>query len=162
MGEETLGESDRTSYNLRLMEGWWSKNIVLIITALIALVIGYYQIRINTALKDLEDSVEIYGYTHSTTSTASIILTNVGKIQIYITSYSIDGAISNVDNALIPAGQQQNAWYVVNLPATNNGQKRSLVIKLEDQLQRYWESDMDFTFMGNGWESVVHKIKRID
>ena len=65
-------------------------------------------------------------------------------------------------NALLPAGQQQNAWYSVLLPSVGIGEEVFIALKLEDQLNRRWESPIKLKYLGSDlWETAVLRIKRI-
>ena len=73
----------------------WLTVIVLIITAYFAREIGDKQNNINESIRKIEDSVEVFAYTPSDFKPTSngrclLTLTNVGKVQLYITSYRID------------------------------------------------------------------------
>lgn len=145
----------------------WLTVIVLIITVYFAWKIGDKQNNINESIRKIEDSVEVFAYTPSGFKPTSngrclLTLTNVGKVQLYITSYKIDATSTSVDNELLPAGQQQNTWYNIYLPTSTINQKKSITIKLGDSLQRHWESHIDSTYNGNGCETIIHKIIEID
>lgn len=78
-----------------------------------AFFIGWRQTKINEATQKMEDSVELFAYSGKGVYAGQLLLTNVGKLRIYLRQYSINGDTVRAENVLIPAGQQQNAWYGV-------------------------------------------------
>ena len=136
------------------------QTIVLGFTAYFAWMIGEKQVEINKQIQKMEDSAELFGYVvKGNNETWFLRLTNVGKVQLYLTGYSIDGVSKKVDFALIPSGQQQNAWYDIKLPLTEISAELHIFADLEDHLSRHWRSEMELTFKGEGWEAVTHKMK---
>ena len=137
------------------------QTVILFLTFVGAVVIGQQQIKINNTIARLEDSVDIFSYQKQGAS--QLMLFNVGKVQLYITAIKIDNEKKeSVDNFLLPAGQQQNAWYLVNLPSSEVDQVRSIEVSLTDQLNRHWESTISALYKGNNdWEVSVHRIKEI-
>ncbi len=136
------------------------QTIVLGFTAYFAWMIGEKQVEINKQIQKMEDSAELFGYVvKGNNETWFLRLTNVGKVQLYLIGYSINGVSKKVDFALIPSGQQQNAWYDIKLPPTEISVELHIFADLEDHLSRHWRSEIELIFKGGGWEAVTHKMK---
>ena len=134
--------------------------------AFFAWTVGVRQNEINEAIQRIEDSVEIYAYPRNYNNGHFLLVTNVGRLQVYITSYKIgDGELVDTDKALIPAGQQQGAWFSFKLPTVEKGEVVDITLHIEDQIAREWRSSIDTRFEGDdvGWvDTVVHRIELVD
>lgn len=138
--------------------------MVATLAAYFAWSIGKRQNEINEALKNIEDSVEVFGYCRlsSDEKTWFFSLMNVGKLQLYLYQYEINSIKTDISDALIPANQQQNAWFNIKLPNVEIGHVVTLKLRLKDQLNRCWLSLVETKYIGvGGWETVVKKINRI-
>jgi len=147
----------------------WLTLIVLIITAVIAFRIGNTQNQINKKIEKLQDSVEVFSYPISGVQNTNqpqkgfpwlLRVVNVGSVQLYITEYIINGYSTVLNNALLPAGQQQNAWYQIPLPIpTSTTTTINVTIKIDDKFGRTWQSITDIGYRNNEWESLTHEIQ---
>ena len=157
--------------------------IMLFFTMVFAKQIGDKQNEINEYLKRMEDQVEIYAYVQpvlikkvNSTKEAltnkeqnnqvepklshwKIILTNVGKVHVYINSYKLSTIekIKETGDTLLPAGQQQNAWYGIDLPL--DVKEFELIVKFTDYLGRKGESKIVGNYDGIQW--LVNSQKRV-
>lgn len=139
--------------------GQWVAGIIALIALSSAVWIGIVQNSINQKLANIESSAEVFGYLVFNASTpVRLRVTNVGKLQMYLTSYSINKITTLVPFALIPAGQQQNAWYDIRLPESPASVEFSL--NLTDQLGKMWVSEIKVQNTEQGWEAYTYKIKR--
>jgi hypothetical protein len=141
----------------------WVSSIVSLLALAFAIRIGFIQNSINEKLVAIEDSVEIYGYPIFNNETIQRLrITNVGKIQIYLQDYQINGQKKCVQSHLIPVGQQQNAWYDILIPPTELAEDTiKIFVVLKDQMNRRWESKIEINKVGNFWETSVLRIKQI-
>lgn len=149
----------------------WLTLVVMIITTGIALWIGFNQNSINQKIKDVQDTAEIFAYAISGAPNTNqpikgypwlLRLVNVGNVQLYITNYSINGSKIALNNALLPAGQQQNAWYQIILPLpVSITSTIPVIINATDKFQRLWQSEINIEYKNNEWESTTQEIKEI-
>ncbi len=144
----------------------WMTVVILIITAYLAYRIGIKQNSINELIEKIEDSAEVFAYAakgnNPNLTIWVLLVTNVGKVQMYMKRYTVETLTPmDVNNALIPAGQQQNAWYQIVLPPMAVNTICNISLELEDHVGRMWESSIDATFFGSGWTTNVHKIEQV-
>lgn len=69
----------------------WLTFIIASITAYLAWRIGSRQNQINETLQKIEDQVEIYAYPRQVKGNDNwvLLITNVGKLQLYLVTYAV-------------------------------------------------------------------------
>ena len=137
--------------------------IAIAVTGYLAYRIGERQNEINQHIQQIEDSVELFAYSRPSTEPdhIAILLFNVGKTQLYFDEYSIDNKVTKLNyKQILPAGQQQNAWFVISVPILEQNPESIVKILLTDQLDRKWESIIHIKFIDNKKATVnVEKIR---
>lgn len=144
--------------------GQWAAAFIALLALIAAIYIGLLQHDINKRFKDIESSVEVFGYIAYTENHEPVVLriTNVGKLQVYLTEYKVgDSEVQNIPPTLIPAGQQQGAWYNVPINFSSLKFPTQVSLKVEDQFQNEWVSEITIKSGSAGPESHVHKIRKI-
>ena len=138
----------------------WLTLLVTLIVGFVAFRIGSTQNEINRSIQKLQDSVEIFAYPVVNPQTGKLFLrlTNVGTVQLYMTTYMINGGPDRMlGHSLIPASQQQNAWFDIPISPSADISDKRIVIELEDGLNRKWESVASMVYDG-GWIVSVTRI----
>lgn len=132
-------------------------NILLLITLIVALAIGYRQILLN-------DVVEIYATPSvkqvmdregNTQSSSPIInIQNAGTRLVYMDKYIFNGIeYLTHGQVLPPTYSQANAIYWIDLPGITTGINHvSVTIYYHDLDSRYWKSDIVADFIGQTWK----------
>ena len=144
----------------------WLTLIVLIATVCVAWWIGNTQNSINKKLEKIQDTVEIFAYPVSGAPNTNqpvkgypwlLRVINVGNVQLYIKDYSVNGSKTILNNALLPAGQQQSAWYQIplSLPSSTISPIH-VTINATDKFKRLWRSETDIEYINSEWESTTH------
>lgn len=139
----------------------WITLVITVIIGILAFSIGSTQNEINRTIQKLQDSVELYAYPVINPQLQRIFLrlTNVGSVQLYLTSYVVNGGPDQtLGRSLIPASQQQNAWFDILISPSTDTSAKKVVIELEDGLNRKWVSTVAMTFDNGSWVTAVSRI----
>ena len=112
-----------------------------LITAIGAVIFGFWQILINRRLKSLQDYVAIAATPDSRTN--KINLLNTGKINLYLWGFDIPGNKQRLKKSrLIAAGTGDNSYYWLDPPyELKNGQEFEFKLYLEDEFGSKWISE---------------------
>jgi hypothetical protein len=138
----------------------WVNIIIGIATLICACIIGFTQNEINAKLASIQDSVEVFGYAPLITDKFIVLrITNVGNIQVYVSRYFFDDVDKKLPDVLIPAGQQQDAWYDLILPRFQKDTEKLVTVEFKDQLNRQWRSEIDMTTNSDG--AVIVNTEKI-
>lgn len=65
-------------------------------------------------------------------------------------------------HSLIPASQQQNAWFDIEISLLTNHDNKEVIIYLEDQLGRKWTSKVTMSFKEGSWLTIVNKTEEVN
>lgn len=123
------------------MDKYQQYSLLLQVSVLIsAVVIGRYQININSRLKDLQDVVAIY----ARPGKGVIEILNVGKVNLYIHKFELPGNVQNFDRPrLLPAGAVGDALYWIPPPTSlKDGEQFDLKLYLTDDFKNKWIAEM--------------------
>lgn len=140
---------------------WWNsitnffssnllQNLILIITILVALFVGFRQIWLN-------DVVELYAIPSSTKNISNqdlpvIRVQNVGTRLVYMDKYVFNGRTYLTDGQILPSTYSNaDAAYFINLP-TNNETHVSLEVYYRDLDGRRWRSDIFADVENGAWK----------
>jgi hypothetical protein len=130
-------------------------NLLLLFTAVIALVIGYGQIQLN-------DVVEIYATpdtktvldatTGASTITPIIGLRSIGTRLVYLDKYVFNGSEYGTNGQVLPSTYSQSTGlYWIDLP-TNSTSHVSISVYYHDLSGRKWRSEITADFINNYWK----------
>lgn len=132
-------------------------NLILLITVVVALVLGYRQIYLN-------DVVEIYAVTgikevvnidnNVKTHLAIVNLQNIGTRLVYLDKYVFNGSeyITN-GQILPPTYSQAGATYYIDLPNPKINSHVSVLVYYHDLDGRHWKSEVISDFENNIWKT---------
>lgn len=116
-----------------------------VLTLLVAVSIGAFQISINNRLKKLQDYVAIIAVPDTVTN--KIKLLNVGKINLYLWGFDMPGNKQKLNKPrLIAAGVGDSAYYWIDLPFIKPEHLQEDIYKFEFKL--YLENEF-----GSRWIS---------
>jgi hypothetical protein len=132
-------------------------NILLLITVLVAFIIGWRQIYLN-------DVVELYAITStkkvinvdnkSESLSVVIHIQNVGTRLVYLDKYIFNGSEYITNRQILPPTySQSNASYWVDLPDIKINNHVSLIVYYHDLDDRYWKSEIVADFIDGAWKT---------
>lgn len=139
-------------------------NLLLLVTIIIAFVVGYRQILLNDvveiyAIPSVKQSVD--SQTNTQISTPIISLQNTGTRIVYLDKYIFNGTeYLTHGQVLPPTYSQSNALYWIDLPMVSSGITHvSVSVYYHDLDLRYWKSEIVADFVNHTWK--VSSLPRV-
>jgi len=131
--------------NLMLIERFLMEHEIWLkfFTLLGALIIGFFQIKINMRLKALQDYVAISAIPDSANN--KITLLNTGKVNLYLWGFDMPGNVQRLNKPrLISAGTGKDSYYWIDLPTISSledKQEFEFQLYLTDEFGKKWISE---------------------
>lgn len=137
-------------------------NILVLVAAITAFIIGYRQIALN-------DTVELYPIsdvrkivnidTKAETLVPIIKVQNIGTRLVYLDKYIFNGSEYLTHGQVLPSSYaNENVLYWIDLP--RNGQNHvSLTLYYHDLDSRYWKTDVIADFVDGSWR--MYSLPRV-
>lgn len=113
-----------------------------VFTLLIAIIIGGFQIAINTRLKALQDYTAVVAVPGKN---SKIVLHNAGKVNLYLWGFDMPGNVQRFDRPrLLPVGTGDTAYFWINPPSKENlvnGKEFGFKAYLKDAFGKKYTAD---------------------
>ena len=130
-------------------------NLLLLFTAVTALIIGYGQIQLNDVVEiyATPDTKTVLNATTGASTIAAIIgLRSIGTRLIYLDKYVFNGSEYKTNGQVLPSTYSQSTGlYWIDLP-TNGTNHVSIVVYYHDQSGRKWKSEITADFIEKSWK----------